>query len=105
MKLIKKTVSCKDKIPEVKLLYLCIKDKLSSDLDTNATGMDLATASIRSINTPTANALTAATIWFSVTDDKKSPMEVSAPVNRIIPNMLPIRVSKKKKKKKEIMAV
>ncbi len=62
IKLIKKTTSCKDKIPEVKLLYFCIKERLSRDLETNAKGIDLAIVSRRSIKTPTAKVLTAATI-------------------------------------------
>ena len=82
-----------------------MKERFKRKLVTNSTGIDFAMVSKSKINTPTAKVLTAATIWFSVVEDKNSPIDKSAPAIRSIPKKFPNKIPKLGNVKNEIIKV
>ena len=105
MKLTKKSTFSKDKIPDVKSLYRCMKENASNALDKLANGIDLAIVSKSKTNTPTVNVLIAAIIWFSVIDERNNPTAINAPVNKKTPKIFPSKLPKLGTVKKDTIAM
>ena len=65
-------------MPDVKLLYFCIKEIFERSLFTEEIGMDFAIVSSNKKKIPTPKLLVAAIIWFSVIEDKNRPIDTNA---------------------------
>ena len=92
-------------MPDVKLLYFCIKEIFERSLFTEEIGMDFAIVSSNKKKIPTPKLLVAAIIWFSVIEDKNRPVDTNALDINYNPKKFPTIIPKLGLVKKEIIKV